>query len=106
MITQSALDGGVKMKEYEKKQMSEKQDNNLIEEVDPDYVTGGAAVVTPESTEGLVQRSHTEECNCGEFSPNYGGKCGAHICENCVHAKKTSDDADTAFCEKQFITIS
>ena len=94
------------MKEYEGQQTDEKKANEQIEEIDPDYITGGAAVVPVENTEGLVPRVHTEECNCGEFSPNDGGKCGAPICENCVHARKTSDDANTTFCEKQFITIS
>ncbi len=94
------------MKEYEKQKTDEKKDNNKIEEMDSDYITGGAAVVSPESTKGLVPRLHTQECDCGEFSPNDSGKFGAHICENCVHAKKTDDYSKTAFCEKQFITIS
>lgn len=94
------------MKEFEKQNLIEEERDRQIEEIDPDYITGGATVVTPESTEGLTPRLHTKRCNCGEFSPNDAGKCGAPICENCIHAKKTSDDADTTFCAKQFITIS
>lgn len=94
------------MKEYEKQQPNEAQDERQIEEIDPDYITGGAEVVAPEATEGLTPRPHTKECNCGKFSPNDAGKCGAPICENCIHAKKTSPDSDTTFCAKQFITIS
>ena len=88
------------MKEYEK------QKNEQIEEIDPDYITGGAEVVSPEATEGLTPMLNTQKCNCGQFSPNESGKCGAPICENCLHAKKQSIDSHNVYCEKQFITIS
>ena len=80
--------------------------NQEIEEIDPDYITGGARVVPPEETKGLTPTPHTQECNCGKFSPNNSGKCGATICENCIHAKKTDADSSTTFCDVQFITIS
>lgn len=94
------------MAEYEKKDLGKQREPDQIEEIDPDYITGGAAVVPPEVTEGLMPRPHTEECNCGEFSPNESGKCGAHICENCKHGKKMSNDSDIVYCPKQFMIIS
>lgn len=94
------------MQEHEQQKPSEIPQEPQIEEIDPDYITGGATVVSPESTEGLTPMPHTQECNCGKFSPNESGKCGAPICENCIHAMKTSKDSPTAYCEKQFITIS
>ena len=94
------------MKEYEKQNPSKSRENEQIEEIDPDYITGGAEIVPPKATEGLMPTPHTRECNCGKFSPNRSGKCGAHICENCIHARKTSNDSPTTYCEKQFITIS
>lgn len=94
------------MKEHEKQNLEQETENKQIQEIDPDYITGGATVVAPENTEGLTPKPHTQECDCNEFSPNDSGKCGPHICENCKHAKKTSPDSPTTFCEKQFITIS
>lgn len=94
------------MKEQEKQDLTTENENKQIEEIDPDYITGGAKVVPPESTEGLTPTTPTQECNCGEFSPNDSGKCGPKICDNCIYAKKKSDDSQKTFCEKQFITIS
>ena len=100
------MDGGVKMKEHEKQNLDEKKDNNQIEEIDPDYITGGATVAEQKDIEGLTPTKNTQVCECGEFSPNDSGKCGPPICENCIHAKKKNADSSTTYCEKQFITIS
>ena len=98
------------MKDYEKQNPSNEEKDRQIEEIDPDYVTGGAEVVPPKETEGLTPKEHTQQCDCGEFNPNVSGTCGVGICENCKHAKKTSDDSSTVYCTKQpikqIITIS
>lgn len=94
------------MKDYEKQNSTEQGENKQIEEIDPDYITGGAEIVPPKETQGLAPTTNTQKCNCGKFSPNESGKFGAPICENCIHAKKTNPDSSTTFCEKQFITIS
>ena len=97
------------MTDYEKQVHDSQIGEKPIEEIDPDYVTGGAKVVTPGETEGLTPTPHIQECNCGKFSPNKGGICGAKICENCKHAIKTKDKSETTYCSlqpKQIITIS
>lgn len=96
------------MTDYEKQTQNRELSEKTIEEIDPDYITGGARIVPPSETEGLMPTPHTQECNCGKFSPNKSGVCGAEICENCKHARKTQDNSKTTYCslQPQIITIS
>ena len=95
------LNGGLNMTDYEKHNQGQPTGKKPVEEIDPDYVTGGADVVEPEEIEGLTQTDHLEPCTCGKFSPNEGGVCGKECCENCKHARKLSDDSKNTFCSVQ-----
>lgn len=83
-----------------------KTENTEIEEIDPDFITGGADVVSANSTKGLQPTLNTQKCNCGEYSPNESGLCGPEICDNCIHARKNDKNSPVTYCTKQFITIS
>lgn len=85
------------MKDYEKQNPTEQNENDQIKEIDPDYLAGGADVEAPKEAEVLApQPPH----NCDKFSPKNGEEGGQRNCKNCVHSKNFSD----TFCE--FITIS
>lgn len=84
-----------------KKEKTTQSNAKSMEEIDPDYVTGGANVVAPKEVEGLTQTDHLQPCNCGKFSPNEGGICGEKVCENCEHAKKLSDEDKKTYCSVQ-----
>ena len=92
----------------EKEKTTQSTEEKSMEEIDPDYVTGGAEIVVPNEVKGLTQTDHLQPCNCGKFSPNKGGVCGKNVCENCEHAKKLNDEDDKTYCsvQPQIIVLS
>jgi len=96
------LNGGLNMTEYEKQNQQPTHESSP-EEFDPDYITGGVKVVTPEETDGLQPTSPSDVCQCGKFGPNKAGICGEPICANCKHAVTQKTNSPLTFCTLQSI---
>lgn len=89
------------MTDYEKQKHENPTDEKSIEEIDPDYIVGGAKIVPTEETEGLHPTNSTQICDCGEFSPNDSGICGTNICANCKYSMTPEDNPKATFCSIQ-----
>lgn len=80
-----------------------------IEGLDLDSVSGGAEIVSTESTENFaknfVENANNQKCNCNKFQPHTPGLT-LDVCENCKNARKTGKDSNKAYCVVQPIIIS
>ena len=74
---------------------------NNVNEVDLDFITGGAKVDKNILQEKNYKETfNSQKCNCNSFESSIG-KSSLNICDNCVWARSPREGSIKIYCMKQ-----
>ncbi len=79
--------------------LNENLPNEVNEETDLDFVSGGAKIDKNISKE-FEPTFNTQPCNCGMFEPSIC-KSSVHICDNCKWSRAPEENTNMTYCLKQ-----